>query len=138
MVAMILLRTVHRDISRYNAIDLDEDVQEDFGWKLVHGEVFRPPRRRMLLSVVVGSGSQMAAMTGVTLRELFSFSFVRGEVWQSSQADLLFYAVFALLGFLSPSNRGSLSTVMILTWTFFGVRLVPYFLRRPPLTCPWS
>lgn len=43
MVAMILVRSVSRDISRYNAIDLDEDVQEDFGWKLIHGEVFRPP-----------------------------------------------------------------------------------------------
>lgn len=67
MVAMILLRTVHRDISRYNAIDEDEDVQEDFGWKLIHGEVFRPPRKKMLLSVAVGSGMQLCAMSGVTL-----------------------------------------------------------------------
>lgn len=29
--------------------------------------------------------------------------------------------VFALLGFLSPSNRGSLATVMLISWTFFGV-----------------
>jgi transmembrane 9 superfamily protein 2/4 len=28
--------------------------------------------------------------------------------------------VFALLGFLSPSNRGSLATVMMVCWTFFG------------------
>jgi len=28
--------------------------------------------------------------------------------------------VFALLGFLSPSNRGSLATVMIVCWSFFG------------------
>lgn len=28
--------------------------------------------------------------------------------------------VFALLGFLSPSNRGSLATVMMICWTFFG------------------
>ena len=59
MVFMVLLRTIHRDISRYNAIDIDEDVQEDFGWKLVHGEVFRPPRKRMFLSVAVGSGLQL-------------------------------------------------------------------------------
>ena len=74
MVAMVLLRTVHKDISRYNAIDLDEDVQEDFGWKLVHGEVFRPPRRRMLLSVAVGSGMQLVAMSGVTLCECLQSS----------------------------------------------------------------
>lgn len=69
MVFMILLRTVHRDISRYNQVDLDDEIQEDFGWKLVHGEVFRPPKKRMLLSVAVGSGAQMLAMSGVTLGE---------------------------------------------------------------------
>ena len=30
------------------------------------------------------------------------------------------HLVFALLGFLSPSNRGSLATVMMICWTFFG------------------
>lgn len=67
MVGMILLRTVNRDIGRYNAIDQIDDVQEDFGWKLVHGEVFRAPERPMLLSVAVGSGAQLVAMTAVTL-----------------------------------------------------------------------
>ncbi|KAF8893778.1 hypothetical protein BD779DRAFT_1435639 [Infundibulicybe gibba] len=95
MVSMILLKTVSRDISRYNAIDLSEDVQEDWGWKLVHGEVFRTPTNPMILSVMVGNGAQLCAMVGVTL-------------------------VFALLGFLSPSNRGSLATVMMVCWTFFG------------------
>lgn len=41
MVAMILLRTLHKDIARYNQIDSGEDAQEEFGWKLVHGDVFR-------------------------------------------------------------------------------------------------
>ncbi|KII92448.1 hypothetical protein PLICRDRAFT_50826 [Plicaturopsis crispa FD-325 SS-3] len=95
MVSMILLRSVSRDISRYNAIDLSEDVQEDWGWKLVHGEVFRTPRYPMALSVMVGNGAQLCAMVCVTL-------------------------VFALMGFLSPSNRGSLATVMMICWTFFG------------------
>ncbi|KAF8678423.1 Endomembrane protein 70 [Rhizoctonia solani] len=95
MVSMILVRTVSRDISRYNAIDLSEDVQEDFGWKLVHGEVFRSPRFPMVLSVLVGNGAQLCVMVGVTL-------------------------IFALLGFLSPSNRGALATMMIVFWTFFG------------------
>ncbi|WFD32095.1 hypothetical protein MSPP1_003137 [Malassezia sp. CBS 17886] len=95
MVALIMTRAVRRDIYRYNAIDLTEDIQEDYGWKLVHGEVFRPPPSGMLLSVMAGSGAQLAAMATVTL-------------------------LFALLGFLSPSNRGSLATIMIVTWTVFG------------------
>ncbi|KAF8829200.1 hypothetical protein HHX47_DHR3000931 [Lentinula edodes] len=95
MVSMILYRSVSRDISRYNASDMSEDVQEDWGWKLVHGEVFRQPSHPMLLGIMSGNGAQLCSMVGVTL-------------------------VFALLGFLSPSNRGSLATVMMVCFSFFG------------------
>jgi transmembrane 9 superfamily member 2/4 len=42
-------------------------VQEDWGWKLVHGEVFRTPNNPMLLSIMVGNGAQLCSMVGVTL-----------------------------------------------------------------------
>ncbi|KAF9538356.1 hypothetical protein EC957_006894 [Mortierella hygrophila] len=96
MVAMVLLRALHKDISRYNQQEAQEDFQEDFGWKLVHGDVFRTPSYPMLLSIIVGNGSQMFLMASVTI-------------------------LFAALGFLSPSNRGSLATVMIVFYMFFGV-----------------
>ncbi|KAI9091836.1 hypothetical protein DFS34DRAFT_634244 [Phlyctochytrium arcticum] len=95
MVAMILIRALHKDIARYNAPEDKEDAQEDFGWKLVHGDVFRPPRYSMLLSVFIGSGSQLFLMAAVTLG-------------------------FAVLGFLSPSSRGSLSTGMLVFFVLFG------------------
>ena len=51
MVAMIMMRTLHRDFNRYNATEAAEDVEEETGWKLVHGDVYAParphrPRRR--------------------------------------------------------------------------------------------
>ncbi|KAI9279641.1 hypothetical protein BY458DRAFT_431578 [Sporodiniella umbellata] len=95
MVSMILIRALHKDISRYNTVEAQEDVQEDYGWKLIHGDIFRPPQQYMALSVVVGGGVQIVAMTGLTL-------------------------VFAALGFLSPSNRGALGTVMILFFMVFS------------------
>ena len=61
----------------------------------MHGDVFRPPQKFMLLSVFVGSGIQLFMMTVITLG-------------------------FAVLGFLSPSSRGSLSTVMLIFFVFFG------------------
>lgn len=67
MVGMIMLRTLHKDIARYNQLENSEDAQEEFGWKLVHGDVFRPPRHGMMLSVLVGSGSQIFCMAVVTL-----------------------------------------------------------------------
>lgn len=95
MASTVLYRTISKDISRYNAIDLAEDIQEDYGWKLVHGEVFRAPQRPMVLSVSIGNGVHLLCMVVVTL-------------------------IFALFGFLSPSNRGSLATVLLLCWTIFG------------------
>ena len=56
-----------------------EEAQEEFGWKLVHGDVFRPPTRPMLLSVLLGNGVQLLLMAIVTL-------------------------FFACLGFLSPGT----------------------------------
>lgn len=113
MVFVILVRTLRKDITRYNKLDAfvledltngnghapgdfdAEGVQEDSGWKLIHGDVFRPPKRPMILAILVGNGAQLFAMTGCTI-------------------------VFALMGFLSPSNRGSLGSVMVLLYTLFG------------------
>uniref|UniRef100_A0A4W5QM09 Transmembrane 9 superfamily member n=1 Tax=Hucho hucho TaxID=62062 RepID=A0A4W5QM09_9TELE len=90
MVAMIMLRTLHKDIARYNQVD-----QEESGWKQVHGDVFRPPRKGMLLSVFLGQGTQIFIMTFITL-------------------------FLACLGFLSPANRGALMTCSVVLWVLLG------------------
>jgi len=95
MVAMILLRTVHKDIARYNQMVDADDAQEEFGWKLVHGDVFRPPQRRMLLSVLIGNGVQIGIMSLITL-------------------------LFACFGFLSPASRGALMTCAIVCYVLLG------------------
>lgn len=48
---------------------MQEDIQKDYGWKLVHGDVFRPPRHGMLLSILLGQGTQVLIMTFITLCE---------------------------------------------------------------------
>lgn len=74
MIGMILIRNVHRDISRYNRVLTDEEKQEEreeSGWKLVHTDVFRPPATNpMLLCVFVGTGVQLFYMGLITI--LFS------------------------------------------------------------------
>eukprot|EP00386_Alphamonas_edax_P015838 GDKI01048396.1.p2 GENE.GDKI01048396.1~~GDKI01048396.1.p2 ORF type:complete len:658 (-),score=243.34 GDKI01048396.1:173-2146(-) len=96
MVAMILLRTLLRDIARYNEmVDSLEELQEESGWKLVHGDVFRKPNFSKLLCVCVGSGIQILCMAAIVL-------------------------VFSAIGILSPANRGGLLQAMLLLWTFAG------------------
>uniref|UniRef100_A0A8B9H506 Transmembrane 9 superfamily member n=1 Tax=Astyanax mexicanus TaxID=7994 RepID=A0A8B9H506_ASTMX len=94
MVAMIMLRTLHRDIAKYNQVD-QEEAQEESGWKQVHGDVFRPPQMGMLLSVFLGQGTQIFIMTFITL-------------------------FLACLGFLSPANRGALMTCAVVLWVLLG------------------
>lgn len=72
---MIMVRTLRRDIARYNAGDsdslasLDESIEET-GWKLVHGDVFRPPTNSRLFAAVIGSGIQIFFMTLITICKL--------------------------------------------------------------------
>lgn len=59
-VATIMIRTLKKDIAGYNEMQTLEEAQEETGWKLVHGDVFRPPQNHpMLLSVLVGTGAQI-------------------------------------------------------------------------------
>lgn len=43
MIAMILLRALRKEIAQYNDPSTLEEAKEESGWKLVHGDVFRPP-----------------------------------------------------------------------------------------------
>ncbi|KAJ0759626.1 putative nonaspanin (TM9SF) [Helianthus annuus] len=43
MLAMIIMRTLHKDISNFNQLDPQDESEEETGWKVVHGDVFRPP-----------------------------------------------------------------------------------------------
>jgi len=95
MVAMIMIRALNRDILSYNDID-QEEYKEETGWKLVHGDVFRAPRYANILASLVGSGCQILCTAVVVL-------------------------FFAVLGFLSPANRGALMTCMLFTLAFLGV-----------------
>ncbi|KAI1925055.1 Transmembrane 9 super member 2 [Ophidiomyces ophidiicola] len=108
LVSTILLRALRKDIARYNRLDtinlddlndnpnsVEDGIQEDSGWKLVHGDVFRCPQHPLMLSVLLGNGAQLFVMTGLTV-------------------------LFALLGLLSPSNRGFLGTVILLLYTLLG------------------
>jgi len=102
VVAVIMVRALKKDIAQYNDLYLhvgmgmaeDEhrvNVMEETGWKLVHGDVFRPPTRgRTLLSVCVGTGLQIGTSVFLTL-------------------------MAAALRFLNPMRKGqTLSYVVIL------------------------
>ncbi|MES1918162.1 hypothetical protein MHBO_000173 [Bonamia ostreae] len=63
VVAYILMRTLKKDFFAYNVLAEDPESRlEEKGWKLVHGDVFRPPKHSTALSIAIGSGFQIGAM----------------------------------------------------------------------------
>jgi transmembrane 9 superfamily protein 2/4 len=81
--------------ARYNQEE-KEELMEESGWKLVHGDVLRPPEYPLLLSVSAGMGMQLLCMSLI--------------------------AIFcAMLGFLSPANRGGMLTATLLLFVPMGV-----------------
>ncbi|XP_050699942.1 transmembrane 9 superfamily member 3-like isoform X5 [Eriocheir sinensis] len=67
LVSMILMRTLRKDYARYSKDeemdDMERDLGDEYGWKQVHGDVFRPPAHPLLFSALIGSGCQMLTVT---------------------------------------------------------------------------
>ncbi|KAJ7332235.1 hypothetical protein JRQ81_014415 [Phrynocephalus forsythii] len=99
ILSMIIIRTLRKDIANYNKkttlYETHEDTMEESGWKLVHGDVFRPPQYPMILSSLLGSGIQLFCM-------------------------ILIVIFVAMLGMLSPSSRGALMTTACFLFMFMG------------------
>eukprot|EP00045_Choanoeca_perplexa_P014031 m.162818 g.162818 ORF g.162818 m.162818 type:complete len:587 (+) comp16541_c0_seq1:165-1925(+) len=64
LVTMILMRTLRRDFARYQKEDelddMERDLGDEYGWKQVHGDVFRTPEHLTAFSALVGTGYQLA------------------------------------------------------------------------------
>jgi transmembrane 9 superfamily protein 2/4 len=104
ILTMIIVRTLRRDIAKYNKMDEEDETLEETGWKLVHGDVFRPPQRPKLLAALIGSGIQILCVAFVVI-------------------------VLAMLGMLSPASRGALMTAGIFVFMFMGL-IAGYYSSR--------
>ncbi|KAK6727638.1 hypothetical protein RB195_005372 [Necator americanus] len=116
-LSVSIVRTVRRDIAHYNKDEAEDDTLEETGWKLVHGDVFRPPPHQMILVNMVGTGIQLLGMVGIIV-------------------------FFAMLGMLSPASRGSLMSAAVFLFCFMGLvsgyhagRLYKTMKGRNPIRC---
>lgn len=99
VVFVIFLRTIRRDLTQYEEIGNDVQVEiseELFGWKLVASDAFRPPPHADLLCILVGDGVQILGMAFVAV-------------------------LFAVFGIISPDSHGALLTGMLFSYLIVGV-----------------
>jgi hypothetical protein len=91
-LAVILMRVVKNDFTRYMRADEDEEVaEEETGWKLIHADVFRAPPNLSLFTAFVGAGVHLFVMTLLLLS-------------------------LAVGGFFSLARRGSIVAACILLY----------------------
>uniref|UniRef100_A0A8C4R6J5 Transmembrane 9 superfamily member n=1 Tax=Eptatretus burgeri TaxID=7764 RepID=A0A8C4R6J5_EPTBU len=71
LVSMILMRTLRKDFARYSKEeemdDMERDLGDEYGWKQVHGDVFRPASNPVMFSALIGSGYQVLFVSFVVI-----------------------------------------------------------------------
>ena len=137
LVSMILLRTLKKDYARYAKEDeldsLERDMNDEYGWKLVHGDVFRPPKHLMWLSAVYGVGLQFCVQAVVVV-----LAVICGSLFMESGAVLNTVIISgALISFVGGYFSGSfysqndgknwIKTMVLSTSLFPGVAFTILF-----------
>jgi hypothetical protein len=82
--------------SRHSGEMQGDMEEEETGWKLIHGDVFRYPKAINLFSALLGSGAQLCCTTFILL-------------------------VCAIVGLFRPTKRGAILTAMIVIYVLTSV-----------------
>ena len=95
-LALIVMRVLKSDYARYSRADDEEDDQEDYGWKLIHGDVFRFPSHKLIFTAYLGLGAQLICVTAAVL-------------------------LLAVIGMYYPNNGGAMYTTLIAVYALTSV-----------------
>lgn len=98
-LGIILVRILRGDISRYMSTDLEDEfgtAEDEFGWKLIHGHVFRPPQPLVLFTAMFGVGVQFLSIAFAIL-------------------------TMALLGIFSPTRRGGIMSAFVVLYMLTSI-----------------
>ena len=90
-LTIILMRVLKNDFSRYMELDEETMEEEESGWKLIHGDVFRFPQNASLFCAAVGTGLQLMCTTFAVL-------------------------AMALAGVVSTTRRGSILAACVVVY----------------------
>ncbi|KAI6202398.1 Transmembrane 9 superfamily member [Aphelenchoides besseyi] len=131
LVWMILLRTLSKDYARYHRemdLEADEEINDDYGWKQVHGDVFRPPQYPLMFCSIIGTGYHLLSVLFITigLSILAEFYTERGSLLS---ATIFVYAICAPVnGFFGGSMYSRVGGQNWIKQMVFGAFLFPGFL----------
>eukprot|EP01012_Entosiphon_sulcatum_P006985 TRINITY_DN13440_c0_g1_i1.p1 TRINITY_DN13440_c0_g1~~TRINITY_DN13440_c0_g1_i1.p1 ORF type:complete len:598 (+),score=72.01 TRINITY_DN13440_c0_g1_i1:67-1794(+) len=96
-LAFIVLRILKKDYQKYMQLDEEDEPDDETGWKLLHGDVFRKPVHVTAFCALMGTGSQLlllfVCMLTLAVVGVF-YPYGRGTMYA---AIILLYAATATL-----------------------------------------
>lgn len=104
-LAIILMRILKNDFSRYMDVDEDELTEEETGWKMINGDVFRPPSNVSFFSACVGAGAQIFLTAFILLCAVLM------EIFKATRRGALLTAcimIYSMCGFFGGFVSGRL------------------------------
>jgi len=157
IVVMRMICNLRYDVNTYRRIVTVEDKAESiiqFSWKLIHADVFRPPRHSLLLAVCCGSGAQLLCTALCTsLLSFFGF-FSSAQPGSIAVGGLIIFAIcggvvagYVSLRYYHTIFKGKMNWRSVATYTsltfpglLFGTWLVIEIMalwHRSTLAVPW-
>ena len=92
------MRVLKNDFSRYMEVEEDEIGEEETGWKLINGDVFRFPPASNILSALVGAGAHLFCVTFLLLICAITNCFIPTKRGAILTAMIILYACTAPVG----------------------------------------
>ncbi|KAI5640698.1 endomembrane protein 70 domain-containing protein [Phthorimaea operculella] len=128
-----------------NQMENGKKRQEESGWKLLHGDVFRPPRCGMMLAAFAGFGSQVFGTTLVTLAFACfgSYSLIDRGGTLMTCAVVVWVLLSSLAGFVSAriyknfGNERQRTSILLTSMlcpgvvfsVFFSINIVMWYMQ---------
>lgn len=104
-LAMVLLRILKNDFSKFVNVDEEDLTEDESGWKMIHGDVFRPPNLMNIFTAMIGAGSQIFCTVFILLVCVLT------SIFKATKRGALLTAcivVFSICGFFGGLVSGRL------------------------------
>ncbi|PAV77163.1 hypothetical protein WR25_14084 [Diploscapter pachys] len=134
--ALIICSSVRRDLSKYNGSEFEEDdmMLMDNGWKTISMDVFRHPPNPMLLSGILGVGTQfLVIFVAILLIGSFNVMNVHRHGLLNTLSVVLYALTSGIAGFVSSSRYRQLEGQRWITNIY-----LTSFLFAGPMIASWA
>lgn len=95
-LSLILIRVLRNDLAQL--VDDEGGVEEETGWKQLHGDVFRPPAHASLLAAAVGAGAHLLCVVAAVLAIALTGAFRVPHRGTMLSSVILLYTLLAPVG----------------------------------------